>query len=42
MSKTFTGTVSFDFKLVLSDESVADVMQHRERKGVKSDENGMP
>lgn len=28
MSKTFTGTVSFDFKLVLSDESVAAVMQH--------------
>lgn len=28
MSKTFAGTVSFDFKLVLSDESTEDVMQN--------------
>lgn len=28
LSKTFTGTVSFDFKLILSDESMADVMQY--------------
>lgn len=28
MSKTFAGTVSFDFKLVLSDESVSDVLSY--------------
>lgn len=27
MSKTFTGTVSFDFSLVLTDASVQDVLQ---------------
>lgn len=28
MSKTFTGTVSFDFSLVLSTDSVADVLEY--------------
>lgn len=27
MSKTFTGTISFDFSLVLSTDSVADMLQ---------------
>ncbi|ALA46491.1 hypothetical protein BF2512_34 [Dickeya phage BF25/12] len=38
MSKTFTGTVSFDFSLVLSTDSVADVLQYIQSRADSGDE----
>lgn len=38
MSKTFTGTVSFDFSLVLSTDSVSDVLQYLQSRADSGDE----
>lgn len=40
MSKTLTGTVSFDFSLVLSTDSVADVLQYIQSRPDSGDELG--